>query len=106
MTDQQADRQEACMDRPRRKGTTPLKGRPLDDNGRIEFQYSERRVDVFERALRSIAANSCCAPCREASLVAQRALAAGLPAAGEAHSANAIPTSSDAENKTEGRDGN
>ena len=33
------------------------------------------RVEALEAALRSIAANTCCGSCREAALVAQRALA-------------------------------
>ena len=65
----------------RRRGTTPLRGQPLDDNGAIEFQpFSSMSVlSIYEKALRSIAANSCCDKCQEAKLVAQAALDAAEP---------------------------
>lgn len=39
------------------------------------------RLEHYERALKSIAANSCCSPCREAGLVAQAALRDAMTAA-------------------------
>lgn len=43
-------------------------------NARCDAVKQRRRIDEIETALRSIAANSCCEDCREAALVAKRAL--------------------------------
>ena len=44
----------------RRTGTTPLRGRPLDENGRIEFEQmamnvDERKMRAFRLQLRRLA---------------------------------------------------
>lgn len=47
----------------------------LDLTRRLEEQ--ERLLAVYKEALEMIAKNSCCHPCREAGLVASKALEAG-----------------------------
>ena len=53
----------------RQRGTTPLRGQLT----------SMSVLSIYEKALRSIAANSCCDRCQEAKLVAQAALDAAEP---------------------------
>ena len=45
----------------------------IDDFGKT-FLHQESRIEKLEAALRSIAANACCDSCREAALVARKAL--------------------------------
>ena len=45
-----------------------------DREWRVKVDYQKGRAERFEAALKSIASNSCCGPCREAALVAQAAL--------------------------------
>lgn len=44
---------------------------------RITREKAEREVEAYKLALQSIEKNSCCAPCREAGLVARAALRSG-----------------------------
>jgi hypothetical protein len=56
-----------------------------EDEGRLnarasvdaEFKRLDDRIEVLEEALRSIAANTCCDSCREAAIVASKALEDG-----------------------------
>jgi hypothetical protein len=46
----------------------------LQNNWHESVKHYEERIEKLEAALRSIAANACCDSCREAALVARKAL--------------------------------
>ena len=46
----------------------------LRANGSWEADAAATRIEKLEAALRSIAANACCDSCREAALIARKAL--------------------------------
>ena len=46
----------------------------LHNNWHNSVKHYENRITKLEAALRSIAANACCDSCREAALVARKAL--------------------------------
>ena len=48
--------------------------RDVIEHYEYQVQCLEERIEKLETALRSIAANACCDSCREAALVARKAL--------------------------------